>query len=185
MVPEKSNAPVDEQTICVTCGFCCDGTLFQHAILRAGEQGSLPEKIEQNYRNEKGKEFFLLPCLYFDEKCTIYDKKRAEICSGFRCQLLRDFEERKVSLQDALKSVAGAVKMRAELMEHYRRISGNSSPIHFKQLLIELGKVMKSAPGEESAGVEFNLLLVRCNIFEALLIKHFRSTEFFEKMIMR
>lgn len=185
MVPEKSKAPVDEQKICVTCGFCCDGTLFHHAMLKAGEQGNLPEKIEQNYHNEKGKEFFILPCLYFSEKCTIYDKKRAEICSGYRCQLLKDFAEEKVSLHDALESVTGAMKMREELMEQYRRISGNSSPIHFKQLLIELGKVMKSVPENESSGVDYNLLLARCNIFEALLIKHFRSTEYFEKMMMK
>ncbi|MBE0668035.1 MAG: hypothetical protein IH593_10255 [Bacteroidales bacterium] len=185
MVPEESKAPIDEQKICVTCGFCCDGTLFRHAMLKAGEQGSLPEKIEQNYRKEKDKEFFLLPCHYFNEKCTIYDQKRAKICSGYRCQLLKDFEEKKVSLHDALESVAGAMKMRAELMAQYQRISGNGEGIHFRQLLIELGRVMKSAPGKEPAGIEYDLLLAWCNIFEALLIKHFRSAEDFDKMTMK
>jgi hypothetical protein len=75
--------------------------------------------------------------------------------------------------------------MKAELMEHYRSISGSSESINFKRLLIALGKVMKTASEAEPVSMDYNLLLARCNIFEALLIKHFRSAEDFEKIMMR
>jgi hypothetical protein len=183
MVELPVQGPPEEQNICVTCGFCCDGTLFFHAMLQPGERGSLPEKIEQNYRMEKGKEFFLLPCLYFNEKCTIYDLKRAEVCSGFRCQMLKDFAEGKITLDDALETVREAIKIRVDLVSRYRELSGKNRKTSFKQLLVQLGKMMKSSPKKKSLSKDYEVLLAQCNIFEALLIKHFRSTEDFEKMM--
>ncbi|MBE0674536.1 MAG: hypothetical protein IH591_07745, partial [Bacteroidales bacterium] len=84
-------APAEEQAICVVCGFCCDGTLFVNAGLNQGERGSgLPEKIEQASFSEGGRDYFRLPCNYFSGKCSIYDRNRADVCSSFRCQLLKD-----------------------------------------------------------------------------------------------
>ena len=178
-------APLHEQKICVTCGFCCDGTLFLHAHLNPGERGNLPEKIEQASFNEDGKDYFRLPCHYFSEKCTIYNQKRADVCGSYRCQLLKDFAEGKIDLNDALATVWGAMGMRRQIIEEYRRLSGKSGDINFREILIDLGRMGKSASETEPAGAYNDLLLAKCNIFEALLIKHFRSAEDFEKMIMK
>ena len=45
-------------------------------------------------------------------------------------------------------------------------------------------KCRKAAGGESPVGHEYDLLLARCNIFEALLIKHFLSEGEFEKYMM-
>ena len=171
---------IQEQTICIKCGFCCDGTLFQHAHLDPGERGHLPEKIDQNSFTEEEKDFFMLPCGYFSEKCTIYDRQRANLCASYRCQLLKDFAEGKVELSDALQIVSEAMEMRAELFEQYKRISGDSRKLYFRQLLQELGKLQKAASEKEPLRMEYEILLARCNIFEALLIKHIRSAGDFE-----
>ncbi len=178
-------APVEEQTICVGCGFCCDGTLFLHAHLNPGERGSLPDKIEENCFTEKDKDYFRLPCQYFSGKCTIYDRKRADVCSSYRCQLLKDFAEGKLFLSDALETVRDARNMRYEVIEEYRKISGNSDKINFRQLLLNLGKIPGAASEGKPLSMDYEMLLARCNILEALLIKHFRSAEDFEKIIMK
>ena len=49
---------------------------------------------------------------------------------------------------------------------------------------MELGKIRKSASGNEQSDMDYEMLLARCNIFEALLIKHFRSASDFEKMMI-
>ena len=183
MLDMPLTGPINEQNICVTCGMCCDGTLFFHALLQPGEMGNLPEKIEQNYRMENGKEFFLLPCLYFNGKCTIYNKKRADVCSGYRCQLLRDFAEGKTTLANALETVRGTLKMRSDIIEEYLRITGKNNETTFRKLLLNLGDIQTSTSKKESVNTEFDLFVARCNIFEALLIKHFRSTSEFEKMM--
>ena len=109
---KKNLSPKAEQAICVTCGFCCDGTLFDHAVLQPGEKGNLPEYMERSYfKNEKG-EYFRLPCEYFNENCSIYDQKKAHICSAFRCQLLKDFSKKKITQSNAKKVVRNAKDQR-------------------------------------------------------------------------
>jgi hypothetical protein len=175
-------ASADEQSICVTCGFCCDGTLFLHAHLNAGERGCLPRKIEENSISEEGKDFFRLPCHYFSDRCTIYDSKRADVCSSYRCQLLKDFEDDKIRLADALMIVQEAREIRAELFEKFKLITGNKDGIYFRQILRELGRIQERCPADDPLKMEYDILQVRCNIFEALLIKHIRSAGDFEKM---
>lgn len=182
---KEIEAPIEEQRICVGCGFCCDGTLFVNAGLNPGERGGLPEKIEQESFSEGGKDYFRLPCRYFAGKCTIYDRKRADVCSSFRCQLLKDFAEGKVTLNEALMTVNEAMEMRTNILKEYSRLSGKDTAINFRQLLVDLGMVMKSDTEEAPVNPDYEVLLARCNIFEALLIKNFRSVEDFEKMIMK
>jgi len=183
MTDKLLQGPQEEQTVCITCGFCCDGTLFLHAVLNPGERESLPAKIEQNIYTENEKDYFRLPCLYFSGKCTIYDRKRADVCSSYRCQLLKDFAEEKITLQNALETVREAIKTRTELTEQYQRISGKNTQINFRNLLLELGKMLESAMNEKMFSPDYDMLVTRCNIFEALLIKHFRSASDFEKMM--
>ena len=175
--------PSEEQSICITCGFCCDGTLFRHATLNPGEKGNLPEKIEENVFSEGEKEYFRLPCLYFSEKCSIYDRKRADVCSGYRCQLLKDYVKGKISRNEALGIIREAVKIRTTLLEDYRRVTGNNMAVYFMLLLRELGKMQESVTEKESLNIDREMLFARSNIFEALLIKHFRPAEDFDKMI--
>ncbi len=175
----------DEQKICVSCGFCCDATLFTHAVLNPGERGQLPEKMEVNSYSTSEGEYFRMPCQYFAGKCTIYDKQRADVCGSYRCQLLSDFAEKKVTLQAAIGIVCEAMSMRTVIIEEYRSISDGNSNENFRQIQIELGKFHKSVTVKAPLRIDYELLQAKCNIFEALLIKYFRSASHFEKMIMK
>ncbi len=105
---QTATAPDQEQVICLTCGFCCDGTFFSHAFLSEGERGNLPEKIEQAVFTAAGRDHFRLPCGYFTSKCIIYDRMRPEVCGTYRCHLLGDFSAGKISLYEALATVREA-----------------------------------------------------------------------------
>lgn len=184
MSDKQVKAPIGEQNICVACGFCCDGTLFLHACLLPGERGHLPEEIEKKTFTEGDNDYFRLPCNYFSEKCIIYDKARAEVCSAYRCQLLRDFADKKLSKGEAQDIVREAMMMRDSLIEKYRRLSGSDEPINFMQLLQELGRMQKQATNDKPLNTDYEILQAECNIFEALLIKHVRSAGDFEKMMI-
>lgn len=181
----KSIAPAREQRICVTCGFCCDATLFLKASLSPGERGHLPEKIEEASFTEDGKDFFLQPCSYYKGECTIYNLQRANICSTYRCRLLREMEAGRITFGYALQTVREAMELRDGIFEEYKRISGKSSYTGFRQLLPELGKLMRQPASSGVHGGDCEMLLIRCNILEALLIKVFLPAEEFEKYIMK
>ncbi len=175
----------EEQVICIRCGLCCDGTLFLHAHLDPGERGNLPEKIERNSYSKQGSDYFRLPCGYFDKKCTIYNQKKANVCSGYYCQLLRDLAAGRLTFNEALAIVEDAVNMRTEIIELYRIISGKRRKTYFKKLLRVLGRMQERSTEDKPAGMDYDMLLARCNIFEVLLIRHFSQSGEFEKMIMK
>ncbi len=174
----------EEQQICVGCGFCCDGTMFLNAVLQPGEHGGLPEKIEENYLKINDQEYFKLPCLYFDKHCSIYYREKAIICSTYRCQLLKNFSDGKISLPDALGIVQKALAMRQEIFEQYYLLADINKPVHFKGLLGALDKISNKKTQNYYANIDYEILVARCNIFEALLIKHFRSVQEFESLMI-
>ncbi len=176
-------SPLDEQEICVGCGLCCDGTLFNHAVLQPGEQGNLPVEIEQRYGREGEYEFFTLPCAYFCGKCTIYGQKRASICSDFRCQLLINFSANKLTKANAIKVVDNALIYKTEIYQLYKQIFGRHYTLSFRNLLIELGKYTETMPENDPLKTSIELLRTKCIIFETLLIKNFKSLKNFEQMI--
>ena len=164
---------------------CCDGTLFLHAHLNAGERGNLPEQIEGQSYSKDGKDYFRLPCGYFRGKCSIYDQKKADVCSAYRCQLLKDFSAATIDIDYAFATVGAAIEMRKGIMEEYSNLTGDHEDIYFKKLLRELGKLQESVTEERTLPEEYELLLAHCNIFEALLIKHFRPADEFENIMVR
>ena len=185
MMTFVSTAPESEQSVCVSCGFCCDGTLFLHAHLNEGERGNLPEKIEEAAFTEDQKDFFHLPCQYFSGKCTIYDRKRADVCGSYRCQLLKDLSEAKISIDEARETVRQALLMRENIIEDFHRVTGSGKKLFFRRILAELGRLQKASLPNKILSTNLEMLTARCNIFEALLIKHFRSADDFEKMTMK
>jgi hypothetical protein len=178
-----AKAPENEQAICLECGFCCDGTLFLRANLDSGESGNLPEKIEENRFFENGKELFRLPCSYFSGECSIYKNHRANVCGSYRCQLLKDLSHGKITSPEAIEIIRKARETAIALLNQYEIESGNRDTTNFRQLLLELGKILKFSSESNSITPGLETLQARCNIFEALLIRHFRSADDFEKIM--
>jgi len=66
--------------------------------------------------------------------------------------------------------------MKASICLDYSKMSGNDRNIPFRQILNELGDKNFSGP-------QFDLFQARCNIFEALLIKFFRTEQEFKNIM--
>jgi len=180
----RHKAPAREQRICTGCGMCCDGTLFRHTGLIPGERGNLPVLIEEVSFSENGREYFRQPCPYFAGNCTIYKLNRPRTCSSYRCQLLKDVADGKVTAREASEVVERAKQVREELMDHFIGLTGNKRRITFRQVLEELGRINDSSGEECPEPVDIEILTARCNILEALLVKHFRSSTDFDNLIM-
>lgn len=79
------------QRLCTACGLCCDGTLFDHGTLQPGEAAQLPPEIQ--LLTVEGNAAFAQPCAaHRGGCCTLYDGGRPQVCSTFRCRLLRACE---------------------------------------------------------------------------------------------
>ena len=69
-----------EQELCISCGFCCDGTLFNRARSDESEV-VLAEMLK--FKDEDGNHWIKLPCPYFEKHCKVYKQNRPHVCSSF------------------------------------------------------------------------------------------------------
>lgn len=116
-IPSEKILNEELSALCLTCGMCCDGTLFNKATI----QDDADEKIALNlglttFSNTKGERFFKLPCHHFKKCCTIYDKERPSVCHTYFCKPLRDVRNGKLELTDAKNRILKAVSYRAEVL---------------------------------------------------------------------
>jgi hypothetical protein len=168
-----------EQELCLACGFCCNGTLFDKATLEEEEKENLPEQIRENwFHTEKGN-FFRLPCPLFNEKCTIYFGSKSQICSGFRCRLLTDMEMQRLTREDALKIIASAKAQLTEIALDAPAVLGIPAASPFR----EIHDLLNQPVPEEKENVHKMILKAKCKILEALLSRHFKTEEDFNRMI--
>lgn len=67
--------------LCLSCGLCCDGSLFQLVKLQPGESDPRLRLVPEH-------EAFAQPCSCFAAgACAIYEQRPAA-CRDFRCRLL-------------------------------------------------------------------------------------------------
>jgi hypothetical protein len=174
---------VAEQAICLKCGFCCDGTLFLRATVKPGDVRPFPEKMDCTVFYDDGYNYFRLPCDYFSSRCTIYDNRRPLVCGDFRCQLLKDYADGRISMEEADSISSDATVMRDNLLRQYKKISGRDKETCFQGLLVEFARMQSIAKEDDPVNSDYDILLAGCNIFEALITKHFRSKLDFDKMM--
>lgn len=90
------------QNLCISCGMCCDGTLFVWAPLCAEDKAGQLDSFTVGDDPQKGGPHFDLPCPHLhDRKCALYQSWRPRICHTFRCKTLRRFEAGEIDLLEA------------------------------------------------------------------------------------
>jgi len=105
----------EEQNICKSCGFCCDGTLFSHVKLQPNENIINYSSLKL-LTNEHGSQFNQ-PCAAFNENgcCQIYPD-RPNNCKIFSCKILRRFKRRDLTKEEALGLIARAKELKDDLI---------------------------------------------------------------------
>ena len=90
------------EDLCLSCGLCCDGSLFWAVPLEEGQTASVPSDTEGYLRQ---------PCPCFSGACTIY-KDRPAGCRDFTCHVL---DAVAAEQQDRDWALARIAEMRATL----------------------------------------------------------------------
>ena len=110
----------DNQNICTSCGFCCDGTLFNHANIKENEQiatGYLFTIIE------KEKRAFKQPCPHYNNNiCGIYTARPYAVFKSFQGKLLKALRAGNISFNDAMDIILDATALKTIIEHHYLNI---------------------------------------------------------------
>ena len=122
--------PTDGQNLCLSCGLCCDGTLFTDVRVGPEESGEVlggRQRITSD-RGGEGRYELPQPCLRFENgRCQTYGCRPAA-CSSYRCRLLRRVEAGEMALQEAKGIVQSAREKRQRLRRlldrHFPELAG-------------------------------------------------------------
>ncbi len=109
-----SASPGVEQSICVGCGLCCDGTVLTHLAVRDDSDLGMPlAALGVTIIVEAEPPVFELPCPAVSEGvCTIYHLHRPGACGAFECDLSAAVLAGDVGADEARSVIAATVALR-------------------------------------------------------------------------
>ncbi|MBE2249740.1 MAG: YkgJ family cysteine cluster protein [Myxococcus sp.] len=100
-------------SLCLTCGLCCDGTLFRKVPLEPKEGERLGARVRLS--EEDGS--LCQPCRALSaRRCGVYDD-RPSVCRRFRCLALEQLEKGQLTEDEAHELVGEALARRRALAE--------------------------------------------------------------------
>ena len=103
------------QSLCLNCGFCCNGSLHNWTNLRSIEVEIVQEAGITVITLPEGSPAFLQPCAAFTEPiCRIYSN-RPGACRSFECKLYKSLQSETITFETALVYIQKAKELIAEL----------------------------------------------------------------------
>lgn len=104
------------QSLCISCGLCCDGTLFDRVDLTPKDDFATLASLSIHPSDTVPPALKQCCAAYKHRLCSIYPN-RPHACRRFRCALLKRFEADEISHSHALKVIREAVALRDRLRE--------------------------------------------------------------------
>lgn len=115
--PLKGSAPdvAQASSLCTDCGLCCTGVLHDAGVLDPDEVSAAAE-IGLKMLDHSGRPGFVLPCCKLEgTRCGVFGQ-RPRVCSRFKCKVLVDFEEQRLTFAEAAAHVRSARELYANML---------------------------------------------------------------------
>jgi Fe-S-cluster containining protein len=122
------------EQLCLACGLCCDGSLFDHVQLGVGDDAKklkalgLPIFVARIKKTSVT--HFRQPCvaLCADRSCRVYADRPGQ-CRSFECGVYKDAQAGRITSATALRVVKQA-RRRVEKIRRLLRALGDSDETH-------------------------------------------------------
>jgi hypothetical protein len=105
-----------ESRLCLACGLCCDGTLYEDAKIREDEVRDVESIGLTTSRNAQGHPTFVFACRYLDGACCArYEQWRPSVCSKFFCRVQQRARAGELTEEQAMEKIAAARQLVTEV----------------------------------------------------------------------
>lgn len=101
----------DGGSLCISCGICCDGTLFNRVGIRSEADVEQLRDTPVTIRTADDEQWFPQPCVAFEGCCSIYEQ-RPTACRKFACSLLHRHGLGDVSTDEAQRVIRQTIELR-------------------------------------------------------------------------
>ena len=124
------------QSLCVACGLCCDGTLYERAPIKPDDDpvrlaaaAFVPQALGD-------RQFFQQPCHHLHHRvCQLYRDWRPNICHSFRCRLLSQLDAGEIGIEAARALVTGTTRLADRVWTQLRQRVGDTAGRPLKVLI--------------------------------------------------
>jgi hypothetical protein len=100
-------------SLCLSCGLCCDGTMFREVPVTHEEARTLGARA----RFDRNRTRMRQPCRALEERrCQVYADRPAK-CREFSCLVLQSLERDELSEVEAREAIADVLARRARVAE--------------------------------------------------------------------
>lgn len=164
----------ESESLCLSCGLCCNGTLIGFVQLSTEEIPPLKGSMDI-IENPSGGGVFLHPCSNFCDGCTIYSKRPTQ-CASFKCKLLTSVEQKELDFNEASESIAEVKERKIILQKRLETLDLQLDSESFYFQMVELKKVLQKKEIDGSFTQSHQDLTANLEQFDALLSKRFGVT---------
>jgi uncharacterized protein len=165
----------DSLNICLSCGLCCNGTLFGFVQLGQAELPVVKELM--HIEEERGNAFFLQPCDNYCDGCSIYSDRPNE-CVNFSCGLLDSFEKKEVSFDSALGSINMVKQTKLAIEKKLEKLQLTLKSESFYFQMVELKIVLQKMKSQTALTQKYLELEEDILQLNSLLLKDFGASLF-------
>lgn len=113
---QLEDTPTD--SICVDCGLCCSGAIFEDVELNDEDEANSMEAMGLEIEEEDGSFLLIQPCKALSGfSCRVYHH-RPQCCRTFECHLLKNVQSGQTSKEQAFNVIQ---EIRTQLAHQNRR----------------------------------------------------------------
>ena len=167
-------AETPQQTLCLSCGICCEGTLFSHAKLETADTLLPLRAIGIAVETNQAGQYFTLPCPAHRDGCCQTYAVRPAICWTYRCKLLKKYESGASSWAEAQQRIGRVQMLKKMIGTELERIvpEGSRMPV---------AAIVRRVPTPEELAADSDLrttwapVMLLLSALRDCLQTHFRS----------
>lgn len=161
-----------EERLCLSCGLCCDGTLFDNVQLGPTDDPQqlkalgLPVSVS---RSQTPITHFRQPCtaLCADRTCLVY-ANRPRQCRTFECGVFRDALAGRIAVDTALRRVKHARKQAGRIRQLLRQLGDADDHRSLGDRVRRMQRRMESGGASSAAAAKFAELGLQVHRFNLL-----------------
>ena len=163
--------------LCLACGLCCDGTLFDLVKLERGDDAGklkalgLPVSLS---RSKQPVARFPQPCsaMCEDRTCRLYAERPWQ-CRTFECRLLKDAKAGRITFAAALPLVKQARRQADNVRRLLRELGDTNEHVALGERVHRTSERMESGHADEAAKAKFADLSLAVHRLKLLTQKRF------------
>lgn len=147
------------EQLCLACGLCCDGTLFDNVRLGPGDDAKKLKTLGLPVSVSLAKTpvtFFRQPCaaLCADRTCRLYADRPVQ-CRTFECGVFKDAQAGRIESASALRLVKQARRRADKIRRLLRKLGDTEETLPLSERFRRTKRRMESGLADENAAHTF------------------------------